>query len=154
MAQCKARSAGTSSHPRAAAVGVVRAGSCAVGLGCLTPPCTTGVRGRLVAHRRRTAYSGPQDQGAVSAMKAPPFGYVRANTLVEAFRLWSEAGPEAKLLAGGQSLLATLAFRLSEPTVLVDISRVADLPVPAARENREPNPARRQSPDAARAGSR
>jgi aerobic carbon-monoxide dehydrogenase medium subunit len=60
-------------------------------------------------------------------MKAPPFGYVRANTLLEAFRLWSEAGPEAKLLAGGQSLLATLAFRLSEPTVLVDISRVADL---------------------------
>ena len=55
-------------------------------------------------------------------MKAPPFGYVRANTLVEAFRLWSEAGPEAKLMAGGQSLLATLAFRLSEPTVLVDES--------------------------------
>ena len=38
-------------------VGVVGAGSCAVGLGCLTLPCTTGVRGGLVAHRRRTAYS-------------------------------------------------------------------------------------------------
>jgi aerobic carbon-monoxide dehydrogenase medium subunit len=68
-------------------------------------------------------------------MKAPPFGYVRANTLVEAFRLWSEAGPEAKLLAGGQSLLATLAFRLSEPTVLVDISRVAELRGIAASGN-------------------
>ena len=60
-------------------------------------------------------------------MKAPPFGYVRANSLAEALRLWSQAGPEAKVLAGGQSLLATLAFRLSEPTLLVDIGRVAEL---------------------------
>ncbi len=60
-------------------------------------------------------------------MKAPPFSYVRATSLADAFKLWSEAGPEAKLLAGGQSLLATLAFRLSEPSTLVDISRVPEL---------------------------
>ncbi len=60
-------------------------------------------------------------------MKAPPFAYVRAGSLAEAFKLWTEAGPEAKLLAGGQSLLATLAFRLSEPGTLVDISRVPEL---------------------------
>jgi aerobic carbon-monoxide dehydrogenase medium subunit len=60
-------------------------------------------------------------------MKAPPFGYVRANSLEEAFRFWSQAGPEAKLLAGGQSLLAALAFRLSEPTLLLDITRVGEL---------------------------
>ena len=54
-------------------------------------------------------------------MKAPPFAYVRAASLADAFELWSEAGPEAKLLAGGQSLLATLAFRLSEPCTLIDI---------------------------------
>jgi aerobic carbon-monoxide dehydrogenase medium subunit len=60
-------------------------------------------------------------------MKAPPFGYVRANSLNQAFQLWSEAGPEAKLLAGGQSLIATLAFRLSEPNLLIDISRLAEL---------------------------
>jgi aerobic carbon-monoxide dehydrogenase medium subunit len=60
-------------------------------------------------------------------MKAPPFSYVRAASLADAFKLWSEAGPEAKLLAGGQSLLATLAFRLSEPSTLVDISRVPEL---------------------------
>lgn len=60
-------------------------------------------------------------------MKAPPFDYVRANTLAEVFQLWREAGPEARLLAGGQSLIAALAFRLSEPSVLIDISRVADL---------------------------
>jgi aerobic carbon-monoxide dehydrogenase medium subunit len=60
-------------------------------------------------------------------MKAPPFAYVRATSLADAFRLWREAGPEAKLLAGGQSLLATLAFRLSEPSTLIDISHVPEL---------------------------
>jgi carbon-monoxide dehydrogenase medium subunit len=60
-------------------------------------------------------------------MKAPPLAYLRANSLAEAFKLWAEAGPEARLLAGGQSLLATLAFRLSEPGTLIDISRVPEL---------------------------
>jgi len=60
-------------------------------------------------------------------MKAAPFSYVRAASLAEAFRLWSAAGPEAKLLAGGQSLLAALAFRLSEPNALIDISRLPEL---------------------------
>ncbi|HEY5827776.1 MAG: xanthine dehydrogenase family protein subunit M [Hyphomicrobiaceae bacterium] len=60
-------------------------------------------------------------------MKAPPFAYVRAASLDEVFRLWGEAGPEARLLAGGQTLLASLAFRLSDPGILIDITRVADL---------------------------
>ena len=60
-------------------------------------------------------------------MKAPPFAYVRATSLADAFNLWRDAGPDAKLLAGGQSLLATLAFRLSEPSTLIDISRVREL---------------------------
>jgi carbon-monoxide dehydrogenase medium subunit len=60
-------------------------------------------------------------------MKAAPFSYMRAASLADAFKLWSAAGPEAKLLAGGQSLLASLAFRLSEPTALIDISRVPEL---------------------------
>lgn len=60
-------------------------------------------------------------------MKAPPFAYVRATSLTDAFNLWRDAGPEARLLAGGQSLLATLAFRLSEPSTLIDISRVREL---------------------------
>ena len=60
-------------------------------------------------------------------MKAPPFEYQRATSLADVFRLWTEAGPDARLLAGGQSLLATLAFRLSEPTALIDITRVAEL---------------------------
>ena len=60
-------------------------------------------------------------------MKAPPFAYQRAGTLADVFRLMSESGADAKLLAGGQSLIATLAFRLSEPTTLIDITRVAEL---------------------------
>jgi len=60
-------------------------------------------------------------------MKAPPLAYVRATSLADAFRLWREAGPDARLLAGGQTLLATLAFRLSDPGTLIDITRVAEL---------------------------
>ena len=60
-------------------------------------------------------------------MKAPPFTYVRATSLADAFHLWRDAGPDAKLLAGGQSLLATLAFRLSDPGTLIDISRIREL---------------------------
>jgi carbon-monoxide dehydrogenase medium subunit len=60
-------------------------------------------------------------------MKAPPFAYVRAPSLADAFKLWTAAGADAKLLAGGQTLLATLAFRLSEPSTLIDISRVPEL---------------------------
>src|SRR5262245_19743465 len=60
-------------------------------------------------------------------MKAPPFEYVRAKTLAHVFQLWAEAGPEARLLAGGQSLIATLALRLSEPSMLIDITHVPEL---------------------------
>lgn len=60
-------------------------------------------------------------------MKAPDFAYARATTLDDAFRLKAQYGPEAQWLAGGQSLLASLAFRLSEPTALIDISGIAAL---------------------------
>ena len=60
-------------------------------------------------------------------MKAPPLSYVRAATLSEAFQLWRDAGPDAELLAGGQSLLAALAFRLSDPGTLIDIGRLREL---------------------------
>lgn len=60
-------------------------------------------------------------------MKAPDFAYFRAATLDDALRLQAQHGPDARWLAGGQSLLAALAFRLSEPTALIDISRIAEL---------------------------
>lgn len=60
-------------------------------------------------------------------MKPAPFAYVRAETLDDVFRELDEHGDSARILAGGQSLMATLNMRLSAPEVLVDIGRVADL---------------------------
>ncbi|WP_198371269.1 FAD binding domain-containing protein [Roseomonas rosulenta] len=60
-------------------------------------------------------------------MKWPAIGYLRASSLDDIWRARAEHGDAAQLLAGGQTLLATLAFRLSEPKVLVDITRVAAL---------------------------
>ena len=60
-------------------------------------------------------------------MKPAPFAYVRAETLYDAIRVLDERGDGARVLAGGQSLMATLNMRLSAPEVLVDIGRVPGL---------------------------
>jgi len=60
-------------------------------------------------------------------MKPAPFEYVRAETLAEAVALLAEYGDEARVLAGGQSLMPLLNMRLAAPGVLVDIARVAEL---------------------------
>ncbi|KDM67090.1 xanthine dehydrogenase family protein subunit M [Acidiphilium sp. JA12-A1] len=59
-------------------------------------------------------------------MKPAPFDYVRAGSVAEAVGLLA-AHEGAKLLAGGQSLLPALNFRLSAPGLLVDIGPIADL---------------------------
>ena len=55
------------------------------------------------------------------------FDYVRAGSAEEAVALLGEHGDEAKLLAGGHSLLPMMKLRLAVPSVLVDIGRVSDL---------------------------
>jgi carbon-monoxide dehydrogenase medium subunit len=55
------------------------------------------------------------------------FDYVAPTTLAEAVSALGEAGEDAKILAGGQSLIPVLRLRLAFPTVLVDLSRVAEL---------------------------
>ncbi len=60
-------------------------------------------------------------------MKASAFDYVCAHSLEEAFGLMRRHGGEAKLLAGGQSLLPALNLRLSAPGILIDISRIEGL---------------------------
>ena len=60
-------------------------------------------------------------------MKAARFRYVRADSPWQALALLAREGPDARVMAGGQSLLATLALRLSEPPVLVDVSGIAEL---------------------------
>lgn len=57
-------------------------------------------------------------------MKAPAFDYKKPRTLGEVFDLMAEFGDEARLLAGGQTLLATLNMRLSEPALLIDINAI------------------------------
>jgi carbon-monoxide dehydrogenase medium subunit len=57
-------------------------------------------------------------------MKAPSFDYARPGSLPEVFALMTQYGDDARLLAGGQTLLATLNMRLSEPEMLIDIGRV------------------------------
>ncbi len=60
-------------------------------------------------------------------MKPAPFAYHRPRTLDEALALLQRYGGEAKALAGGQSLIPAMNFRLARPSVLVDLSAIADL---------------------------
>ncbi len=60
-------------------------------------------------------------------MKPPPFEYHRPSTLDEALALLVRHGSDARLLAGGQSLLPMMKLRLARPAVLVDLNRVREL---------------------------
>ena len=60
-------------------------------------------------------------------MKAPRFAYARPASTAEALALLEEHGDDARVLAGGQSLVPILNFRLAAPKVLVDINRIAAL---------------------------
>jgi carbon-monoxide dehydrogenase medium subunit len=60
-------------------------------------------------------------------MKPPPFAYHRPATVEEAARLLAELGDEAKVVAGGQSLVPLLNFRLAAPSHLVDITGITGL---------------------------
>jgi len=55
------------------------------------------------------------------------FDYVRADSAEAALSALGEHGDEAKLLAGGQSLLPLMKLRLAVPSVIVDVSRASDL---------------------------
>ena len=59
-------------------------------------------------------------------MKLPPFDYACPTTLPEAIALLA-SHDDAKPIAGGQSLVPMLAFRLAQPTLLVDLRKLADL---------------------------
>jgi carbon-monoxide dehydrogenase medium subunit len=67
-------------------------------------------------------------------MKPAAFEYVAPHSLEEAVEALSKGGADAKLLAGGQSLIPLLNFRLARPSLLVDLNRVADLAYVAQRE--------------------
>ena len=60
-------------------------------------------------------------------MKPPPFEYDAPESLEEALDLLAEHGDDAKVLAGGQSLLPLMAMRLARPARLVDVGRIGAL---------------------------
>ena len=60
-------------------------------------------------------------------MKPAPFAYHRAHSVAEAVALLAELGDEAKILAGGLSLVPMMNFRLARPSALIDVTRVEGL---------------------------
>jgi carbon-monoxide dehydrogenase medium subunit len=60
-------------------------------------------------------------------MKPPPFEYVAPTSLEEAVAALAEHGDDAKVLAGGQSLIPLLSLRLARPTALIDLNGVTEL---------------------------
>ena len=60
-------------------------------------------------------------------MKAPKVRYIRAETVGQVLDLLDRHGDEARILAGGQSLMPTLNMRLSQPEILIDINRIKAL---------------------------
>jgi 2-furoyl-CoA dehydrogenase FAD binding subunit len=60
-------------------------------------------------------------------MKPRPFDYVRPDSADEAIALLGEHGDEARVLAGGQSLMAMMNLRLADPAMLIDIARIEEL---------------------------
>jgi 2-furoyl-CoA dehydrogenase FAD binding subunit len=60
-------------------------------------------------------------------MKPRPFDYIRPDTVDEALSILAEHGEDARILAGGQTLIAMLNLRVVEASVLIDITRIREL---------------------------
>jgi CO/xanthine dehydrogenase FAD-binding subunit len=60
-------------------------------------------------------------------MKPAAFKYIAATSLAQALALKAEHGDDAKFLAGGQSLMPAMNFRLAQPAVVIDINGIEDL---------------------------
>ena len=70
-------------------------------------------------------------------MKPRPFDYIRPDTVEEALALLAEYGDDARVLAGGQSLVPMLNLRIVEAAALIDISRIAALDAIRQLEDKE-----------------
>src|SRR4051812_42978801 len=89
-----------------------------------------------VISKRTTGERSPDDCGSrrTPGVKPAPFEYAAPATVDEAVAILAEHGDDAKVLAGGQSLVPLLALRLARPAVVVDINRVHGLDA-VRREN-------------------
>ena len=100
-----------------------------------TPACiANAIADALGVDRRRAAGDAaahPRHDGGMPGrerhMKPRPFDYARPDTVEEAVALLAEYGDDARILAGGQSLVPMLNLRLIDAAVLIDIGRIAEL---------------------------
>ena len=60
-------------------------------------------------------------------MKAAAFDYIRADNVEHALSLLQQHGGDAKLIAGGQSLVQAMKLRMSNPGSLIDLSALSEL---------------------------
>ena len=60
-------------------------------------------------------------------MKPAPFEYYAPDSIEQAVDLFSQHSGDAKLLAGGQSLVPAMNFRVAQPSILIDLNRVSEL---------------------------
>ncbi len=86
----------------------------------LTGPCGVAI---VVCHKSFIASS----RAEAYPMKLPPFEYACPTSLDEAVALLAAHGGEAKALAGGQSLMPMMAFRVAQPSLLVDLRKLPGL---------------------------
>src|SRR5690606_31574812 len=89
------------------------------------PRADRGRRRRTL--RARHPQSGCRPGRGRPAMIPAPFDYAAPTTVPEALSLLAEHGDEAKVLAGGQSLLPVLRMRLNAPEMLVDLGKLTEL---------------------------
>src|SRR5690349_20053072 len=89
-------------------------------------PCPPSSDGARPARRGSTHRTGARWLRS-RLLKPAPFDYRAPTSLDEALAVLADAGDEAKVLAGGQSLIPLMALRLAQPAVLVDINGVAEL---------------------------
>ena len=82
---------------------------------------------RRAAAGDAAAHPRADDAERGRGMKPRPFDYVRPDSADEAIAVLGEYGDDARVLAGGQSLMAMLNLRLADPSVLVDIARIPEL---------------------------
>lgn len=66
-------------------------------------------------------------KGERTTMKPAPFTHLAPDTLPDAVQMLSDHAPDARVLAGGQSLVPMMNFRLARPAVLVDLNRIDSL---------------------------
>src|SRR5262245_13415489 len=83
--------------------------------------------GRVSLNSMTPSFSVLHNTHGGGAMKAPRFAYARPASVAEALALLDKHKDDARVLAGGQSLVPMLNFRVAAPKVLVDINRIATL---------------------------